>query len=334
MRDLVGPTAIGLLLAACLAADGGWLAPRSAHAQARADETRQEKIRIQIEPSTWLAEGQTRWSHNASGVNPSLGNPTSRLTYKDVVTTVAQIRGRVTFANGLFVTADYGYGTIGGGRLTDDDFLAGQVRCCSTHSDLPGDDLWYVNGAVGGEVLTFFDRRGSLKVFGGFQYWRETLITTGVTQVVCTSPGVLCNPAGTVSNIGQPAVTNQASWSSLRVGVESGLQVLSRLRLDAAAAFIPYTFLDNKDIHHLRTDLQQSPSFSMRGTGIGANVEGTVSLMLMEGLYLTSGYRFWWVQITDGTWTNHPVSGRSSSVPLTEFRTMRQGATVGLAFTF
>ncbi len=331
MRGGGGPTAIGLLLAACLAADGGWLAPRAAHAQARADETRKEKIRIQIKPSAWLTEGQTRWSHNASGVNPSLGNPTSRLTYRDVGTTVAQIRGRVTFANGLFVTADYGYGTIGGGRLTDDDFLAGPARYSSTHSDLRGDDLWYVTGAVGGEVLAFFD---GLRVFGGFQYWRETLIATGVTQVVCTSPGVLCNPAGTVSNVGQPAVTNQASWSSLRVGVESGMQVLSRLRLDAAAAFIPYTFLDNKDIHHLRTDLQQSPSFSMRGTGLGANVEGTVSLRLMEGLYLTGGYRFWWVQITEGTWTNHPVAGRSSSVPLTEFRTLRPGATVGLAYTF
>jgi len=283
-------------------------------------------LEVEVGLSTWISQGNTKWSHNASSLDPSLGNPTSELDYEDVWSNVVELHGQVSLRNGLFFRGQFGYGGIDDGQLIDDDFLAGQNLVSRTHSDIDGSNLWYLNADVGLKFLSFSGGRGSLKAFVGYQYWQETYEAKGIIQLV--------PPGGTVPTGGQTVITNEVQWNSIRLGVEGRYQFTRRFSIDGNAAFIPYTSLKNEDIHHLRPDLSQDPSISMRGSGIGANFEVTASYMIVKQLFLDLGYRYWWVQVTDGDLQFHFSNGPTSTVNLNEFQTIRQGVTLGLNYKF
>jgi len=158
-----------------------------------------------------------------------------------------------------------------------------------------------------------------------------------LTQVACdpsASPGLPpCDAAGTSSNQGQTVITNTTNWYSIRVGASTEYRLTRRLSLIATAAFIPLSIIDNEDIHHLRPDLQQNPSISMLGWGVGADADVGLRMMLVKNLFLNVGYRVWWNHAIDGNVTFHDVSG-SSEFPMTQFESFRQGLTAGLNITF
>jgi hypothetical protein len=99
-------------------------------------------------------------------------------------------------------------------------------------------------------------------------------------------------------------------------------------------ALIPLSIIDNKDIHHLRNDLQQNPSISMLGYGIGANADVGVRLMLVKNLFLSAGYRVWWNRSIDGTVTFHHIGSPAEEFPLDQFQSLRHGWTFGLNYAF
>jgi len=296
--------------------------------------------RFDIAIGTWISTGDTHWEHNASSV-AGLGNPTSKLTYKDVGTNVIELTGKVWVTPKWFGRLNVGYAGIGGGRLTDDDYGSngGQRLFSSTNSNLSGDSMWYLNADSGFRVAEYPNHRGWLEVFGGFQYWYTKYEATGLTQVACDNSAVpaslslTCNPAGTVTNQGQTVITNTTNWYSIRVGASTEYRLTRRLSLMATAAFIPLSIIDNEDIHHLRPDLQQNPSISMLGWGVGADADVGLRMMLVKNLFLNVGYRVWWNHAIDGNVTFHGVSG-SSEFPMTQFESFRQGLTAGLNFTF
>jgi hypothetical protein len=286
---------------------------------------------------TWISVGDTRWAHNASSV-AGLGNPTSKLTYKDVGTNVIELTGKVWVTPKWFGRLNVGYAGIGGGRLTDDDYGSngGQRLFSSTNSDLSGDSMWYLNADSGLRVAEYPNHRGWLEVFGGFQYWYTKYQATGLTQVACDPsaiPGLTCPAAGTSSNQGQTVITNTTNWYSIRVGASTEYRLTRRLSLIGTAALIPLSIIDNNDIHHLRSDLQQNPSISMLGFGIGADADVGAKFMFTKNVGLNVGYRVWWNHAVDGTATIHGTSG-SSEYPLTQFDSLRHGLTAGLNFTF
>lgn len=306
-------------------------------------------LRLDVGLSAWISTGKTTWSHDASGVNPALGNPSSRLDYKDVAANFVELSAKATLRERLFVRAAFGFADIGGGRLVDDDFVSadgaaafgtavtGAHRFSRTFSNVEGSHSWYLQGEVGARVLAFPRHRGHLDLFAGFQYWTQRHQATGVTQVECTalSPSpIQCSPAGTVSNAGETVITNTQIWRSIALGFDTEIRLHRRVSLTGRAAFLPLTWLTNEDVHHLRTDLQQNPSFRMTGWGIGAQLEGGASLQLLSRLFFDVGYRFWWNRTLDGEWENFPVGGSGVTVPLTQFRTSRQGLTFGLRYAF
>jgi len=294
-------------------------------------------LEVEVGLTGWLmTEGQTKWSHAFS-----------ELVYQDVGTNVIEFSGKATLKQLWFLRANYGFGDIGDGDLTDDDFSSpGGPLISRTQSDIKGDDLWYVNADLGITVFRSPGHRGSLSLFTGFQYWRQQHRAQGVTQVACTAVGTFCSQPGTVSAQGIDAITNTATWTSFKLGVEGEYRFTRRFSVEGRAAFIPYTSLTNNDVHHLRTAdvviapgvilpaLQQDPSFQMTGTGIGANLEATASYMVVNGLFLSLGYRYWWNRVTDGTVTAFPVNFPSESINLNEFQTTRQGVTLGLTYKF
>ncbi len=305
-------------------------------------------LKVDLGLSTWISEGRTKWNHDASGINPEAGNPTSELDYDDVRSIVAEVNGRLTTDQGFFVRGSFGYGGIDKGTLIDDDFfsalgaanhtmISGPHRWSRTESDIDGGHLWYVNVDFGTTLFTFLERKGSVQAFAGYQHWREKYVAKGLRQIECTTltGPISCSAPGTVSFTGREVITNTVEWDSLRVGLDSEFQFFKWFGIQGSAAFVPLAVLSNEDIHHLRTDLRQDPSFSMNGTGHGYNLEGGLRLMV-KGLSVTAGYRYWSLIVRDGELRDHPVFPPfvSSTATLNEFDTKRHGATFGVSYSF
>ena len=330
---------VGILMTVC----GLLLSAQAVVAQEPVEEKRQ---RFEITAGTWISSGDTHWAHNASSSSSLLGNPTSKLTYKDVGTTVVDIAGTYWFTPRLFGRLNLGVGGVGGGRLTDDDYLAadGGNPSSRTISNLNGDGMIYLNADVGGRVTNFANHRGWLDLFGGIQFWHTQYSAVGLGQVTCTTAGstinlgggnVLCNPGGPTPPVGSGVniITNTTNWYSIRLGGRAEYRFTRQFSLQANIALLPISILDNKDVHHLRSDLQQNPSISMVGFGIGADADVGLRYMFTKNIGLNLGYRVWWNRMLDGTVTFHGTSG-SSDYPLTQFQSVRQGLTAGLNFTF
>lgn len=295
----------------------------------------ESRPKVELSAGTWISTGETKWAHNASSV-AGLGNPTSKLTYKDVGTNVIDLTGKFWFTPRGFVRLNGGFANIGGGRLTDDDYGSGQRLFSQTTSNIPGNNMYYINADLGGRVKEFANHRGYLDLFGGFQYWHTEYQSTGVTQVACNPsaiPGLTCNAVNTVSNQGQTVITNKSNWYSLRVGATTEYRITRRISLLGSAALIPLSIVENKDIHHLRSDFQQNPSISMLGWGVGADADVGLRVMLAKSLAFNVGYRVWWNHAVDGTATFHGTTS-TTEYPLTQFDSLRHGLTAGLNFTF
>ena len=317
--------------------------PSMGGAQEPVEEARQ---RFEIAAGTWISSGETRWAHDASSSSPLLGNPTSKLTYKDVGTNVFDLAGTYWFRPRLFGRLNIGVAGIGGGRLTDDDYLTadGGNPSSRTISNINGNSMWYLNADVGGRVTNFINQRGWLDVFGGFQYWHTEYTAVGLGQVTCTSAGstvdlgggnVLCNPSGPSPPVGSGTeiITNTTNWYSMRLGGRTEYLLTRQFSLLGSVALLPVSIVENKDVHHLRSDLQQNPSISMLGIGIGADADVGARFMFTKNVGLNVGYRVWWNRMYDGNVTFHNV-GSSQEFPLTQFQSLRHGLTAGLNFTF
>lgn len=286
--------------------------------------------KVELSAGTWISVGDTRWAHDASSV-AGLGNPTSKLTYKDVGTNVIDLTGKFWFSPRVFGRLNGGFADIGGGRLTDDDYSSGQRLYLRTISNVPDNNMYYINADIGGRVKEFPNHRGYLDIFGGYQYWHTEHRAVGLGVIVCDPTIVTCN--ATLPPPGETIITNTANWHSIRVGTSAEYRLTRRLSLMGTAALIPLSIIDNKDIHHLRGDLQQNPSISMLGFGIGANADVGARFMFTQNIGLNVGYRVWWNHAIDGNVTFHNV-GSSQEFPLTQFDSLRHGLTAGLNFTF
>jgi hypothetical protein len=306
------------------------------------DAVEERRPRVELGVGAWISTGETKWAHNASSI-PGLGNPTSKLTYKDVGTNIIDLTGKVWFTPRLFGRLNLGIGNVGGGRLTDDDYGSGQRLFSETNSDIDGVSTWYLNADFGGKVKEFANHRGYLEVFGGYQYWYTKYNAVGLSQVACDPtaiPGLGCPPLGPVSNVAprQSVITNTANWHSIRVGGTTEYRITRRFSLQGTVAFIPVSIIDNKDVHRLRTTgnaaLQQDPSISMFGYGIGADADVGARLMIVKNFYANVGYRVWWNYAIDGHATFHSANAPSSEFPLTQFQSLRHGLTFGLNYSF
>ena len=305
-------------------------------------------LKVDVRVGAWISTGDTTWSHNASSVSP-LGNPTSKLTYTDHTANITEITIKVSTRSRWFGRLNFGYADIGGGRLTDDDFLVqdGGNPSLKTHSDIKNSSMFYMNAEGGGRILTYPNGRGTLDGVIGFQYWHEEHKAYGVRQVTCTAAGstvdlgggdTLC-PVGPLSS-STLAITNVTSWYSIRAGLETEYRLTRWLGVHGSVMLKPLSIFDNQDTHHLRKDpvtnrpIFQDPSFTMLGIGVGADSDAGVTFYVTKALSIDLGYRVWWNRMVDGTWKNHPVSGGSDTFPLTQFQSLRHGATFGLTLTF
>jgi hypothetical protein len=302
------------------------------------------RMKLDVGIGTWISVGSTTWSHNASSA-PPLGNPTSKLTYADHSANVVELTAKLSVGPRWFGRLNIGGANIGGGRLTDDDYLTpdGGSPSLRTHSDINGGGLLYINADAGARILNYPNSRGTLDGFVGFQYWREQHKAYGVRQVSCSNAGAtvnlngglpLCNPGATPTSNGVLAVTNISAWYSIRTGFQTEYRATRWLSLQAAAVLKPLSIFENQDTHNLRRDVFQDPSFTMYGVGFGADADVGARVYFTRQLSFNLGYRVFYNRMIDGTWKNHLTDGSSSTFPLHEFQSLRHGITAGLNFTF
>jgi hypothetical protein len=261
----------------------------------------------------WQSRGKTQWSHNAQGAAPFFGNPTSVLTYDKLDAGSLEIVAAKRFSRGFFLSGNLGGGNIHHGTLNDADYLAGQVKFSETNSSVTDGDLTYLTLDAGYDFLNSW--RGSLGLFGGFNYWNERVVASGLTSVV---------PAGASGIPNNVAViTNDARWYSMRIGVTGRLRIGDSLNLSATVAAVPYTRLHNDDSHHLRSDLGPTPNITMQGNGYGGQAEAEARYRIFKSTDIGLGVRYWKLKATGDI----QFAG-SSSLPLNDFQSTRYGATL------
>jgi len=298
---------------------------------------------------TWFSTGETSWNHDISNTSSIAGNPASELTYEDLESNIIEVEGEIKLPHRVFLRTQFGFGTINDGRLVDDDYVSaagatnfgasqsGPHRISRTFSNVDGDNMWYLNLDLGFKLWATKNNDYFTRVFIGYQHWQEKVVANGSEQVECTSftgGNPFCSSPGTFTNVGQKVITNKVRWDSLRIGWEGSFRYSKRFRFDVDLAYIPISGLLNQDIHHLRTDLQQDPSFEMDGTGTGYNLEASLKYSLTKKLLLSTGYKYWKINVSDGTWKNLPVVGGQTVGNLNDLSSSRQGVTAQLEYLF
>ena len=97
---------------------------------------------------------------------------------------------------------------------------------------------------------------------------------------------------------------------------------------------IPWTHFKEEDIHHLRTDLQQNPSFKSKARGgFGVQLDAKLVYNFWRGLSIEAGYQYWDIRSGDGTITARGINGDVNS-PFNEANSIRYGAILGINYRF
>lgn len=278
---------------------------------------------LEIGVRYWISTGSTTSSHDASGFDPILGNPTSTLTYDNLGANTLELYARKGFAGDWFIKGNAGIGAIPNGRLVDQDFFAGQALFLETESGLSG-KLYYGTIDIGRELW----KRGNstFGLFVGYQRWNERLDAYGFSN---TNQALFVFTQELGDNI--PLISNEQTWDSLRIGAEMR-SVRGRTRFQVELAFVPYARYRNEDSHWLRQDtLGPAPNVIATGWGMGGQLDVEVRRSYPEyfGVELGLGYRYWRLSSNDGTMT---FGG--NSFPVTELVSERQGVTFTVSKTW
>jgi len=268
----------------------------------------------------WLSTGETKRSHNAQGVDPTLGNPTSVLLYENLDANVLELFWRQNFRNSLFLKGTVGVGRINRGSFHDEDFEAGQVKFSDTTSSVTQGRIGYGTLDLGYQWV-LGEGAVRLGVFGGFSQWTENYDAYGATDHLGFIGGDISRDVKVISN--------NVVWRALRVGFGGELVIGRRARLSLDLAMVPYARVRNEDSHYLRDDLGPVPNIILEGEGWGVQWDAELRYELFRRTELGIGVRYWHMEITDGT-RQLPNFPGFPELPLTELYSKRTGATLSL----
>jgi hypothetical protein len=274
----------------------------------------------------WLSTGETQRSHSSQGVDPTLGNPTSVLLYENLDANVFELFGRGELGANWFLKGTLGLGQINRGSFDDEDFSAGQVMFSDTTSSVAEGRIGY--GTIDlGHQWVLGEGRIVLGVFGGFSQWTEDMHAYGATDHLGFIGGDI--------DRGVKVISNKVVWQGLRVGFAGEVALSARTRFSTDLAFLPYAKVRNEDSHHLRTspaDLGPVPNIILKGEGWGVQWDAELRHEIMRRTELALGYRYWYMEATDGT--RHVPHVNFPDVPLVELYSKRSGVTLSLRRTW
>jgi hypothetical protein len=165
---------------------------------------------------------------------------------------------------------------------------------------------------------------GAVDLLVGFQYWKEQYEAFGVQD--------LLPPIGAPVPVSVKAITQTNEWYNFRIGSRVTIPLHERVAVTGSAFYLPYTLHRNKDVHHLRSDLQQDPSFLTKASGgNGVQLEAGLQVRAWRSLTLEAGYMYWDIRSGTGTVEAFGTTGTSTE-PHNEENTRRQGIFFGLSW--
>jgi len=275
---------------------------------------------VEFEPSlqTWTSNGMTTWNHNAKPANPAFGNPTSRLTYSGMKSRIIEAGLTVRYRE-FFGTVSVGTGSIDGGNLQDEDWLAGQVKFSDTNSVIKGDELHFWMLTAGRGLV--WTERMTLGAFIGVGQYYEKIDAFGIVD---NFTGAVVRPNSV------KVISNEATWTFFRVGLNGKLSPWAPLVFTAEVAYVPYADLKNEDSHYLRNDLGPVPNIHMDGSGDGVMWQVEARYTFFKGAAFFVGYRDWHFR-ADG---DIRFGSSSQKLPLNNFETTRSGVRLGFSYRF
>lgn len=275
----------------------------------------------------WLSHGQS--AHN---IGDSGANVRSELTWRGLNSTITEVNADLVVLQRLLMNVSIGYGTIGSGTLLDQDWDGNNrtQKVSETLSRSDNGSVLIISVTPGVRVFhwTTPDNPvlGGIDFLLGYQFWQERYAAYGLQDIV---PGGR-NIASSVNGITQ---TNQ--WSSLRLGTRATVPLLSFLSFKASAFYIPVNHYRQTDVHHLRDDLQQNPSFLTTVTGgNGVQLEGSVSVRVWRELTAEAGYRYWDIKSGQGIVTEYNADGSIGQGRHNVDNTKRQGVFFAINWIF
>jgi hypothetical protein len=266
----------------------------------------------------WYSDGKTTRAHNAQGLAPSLGNPTSVLTWEDMRAHALELHGRQSFGQAWYLKGYAGLGDIKSGSLRDEDFRRGQVKLSDTTSTVNADTLTYASIDLGADVWRF--RNGRAGFFVGYQYWKEQVDASGLVSTV--------PPVGRVLPDSLLVISNEVTWQSLRVGFAGAWNLSPPTRIKLDAALVPFAHVRAEDSHFLRqspNDLGPVPNVHSKGDGYGVQLDAELRHLVQRDWEIGAGLRYWWLRARDGT---HTQAG--FDLALTELESQRYGFTLSV----
>jgi hypothetical protein len=274
----------------------------------------------------WISQGRS--AHN---IGDSSVNVRSELTWRGMNSPITEINGDLVVERFLLNMA-LGYGTIGNGTLRDQDW-DGSNRTLKFSETLSQSDngsvlIFSVTPGVRAFEWTAPDNPtlGGIDVLLGYQYWREQYAAYGVQNIF---------PGGPTTSSSVNALTQTNHWHSLRFGARATVPLLSFLSFKASAFYIPVNYYRQDDVHHLRSDLQQNPSFlSTASGGNGVQLEGSVAVRVWRQLTAEAGYRYWDIKSGQGDVTQYNANGTISVGQHNVDNTRRQGVFFGINWIF
>ncbi len=236
----------------------------------------------------------------------------------------------------LVFMASAGKTGISDGVLIDDDFLLSerQGRFSHTRSSVTDEGVTFINADIGFRLVSWlYSERsapGYVDVLAGYQYWREKYVAYGATGILDFF-GVFDNVVDSHIKV----ITQDYNWQSVRLGFRYHIPGPAGIGFKARVFFIPWTHSELKDVHHLRTDLKQNPSFASRAEGgFGTQLEGGLTYTPWPWLTFEAGYQYWGINPGEGVKYTYSIGAGTFRDKLNEQKIERYGPYVGVQGRF
>ena len=276
----------------------------------------------------WFSSGKFQWNIGAGPAGTGGNSDISRLTYDGLTGYTGEYFQRIDTPWGLFTKGNLGLGAINGGHQNDEDWLIfdGTVPYSNTLSSTNNGQLGYGTVDLGYDVL----RGVGYKVgpFVGYNHFTERWDTFGCAQIANQFSD--CVPTvPTTTQVG----TQDSTWQSLRVGMNSEVMLVPGLELTADVAYLPYVSMTGRDNHLLRAT---TTFFDQQGTGQGVQLEAILSYFVTDNFSVGLGGRYWAMWTTSGTDTCTGCGGVGVVSPSSpaRFNTERYGTFLQADYRF
>jgi hypothetical protein len=246
---------------------------------ARADEPGPNLDRpgFEVGGRYWYSTGRVGYNYYGDTTTSLL---VSRLTYEDLTANAGEVYLRGDLSWGLFVKGFIGAGSIGGGRLIDEDFPPITLPYSETSSSTSG-SLSY--GAVDVGYSVFRQPSFRLGGFVGYGRWNEAISAAGCTQLA-TNPDI-CQPFPLPSS--STVIKETDNWNLLRIGAAADLMLGEHLKLTTDAAYV-HASQKAVDDHYFTFGVDPAS-----GSGNGFQIEAIASYQFTNALGLGIGGRWW-----------------------------------------